>query len=435
MKQSNFLRLYTTLLFIWLLISFSSCKKADEFYLEGNTPEAPFDAAIDTLNLLLQTELQDQSQIRTNNLENDLLGTFIDPVFGRSTGNVYAQVSLKQVNPAFTSTSKADSFIIYIKVDKNAFVGNLDDVQNWKIYSLAEKLETGKNYYSDQKFALSQNIIGSYNGTLNTKDNLLRIRLDSGFAGTFLRENKSSFSDNASFGNFFKGIAIMPDTAGLGNGKGAVITTDLSDTASKMILYYDTTKSFAMQFTGNTRVNTFSHDYKNTEAGKSLENGQSNISGKAYIQSMGGVRIHVSIKDLDIFARSGKLALHKAELVFNKADSAADPLNSKQPVQLFIAPRDKDGNSTVTNFVDASPGLGYYDGIYRPADKTYHFVITNYIQDLIRNYSNNSGFTDYGLNLFVPTNELASPHRAVISAAKFGNSSPKLILTFTKLGE
>lgn len=435
LKQSNSFTLYTTLLFLWLLISFSSCKKADDFYLEGNTPKAPFGAITDTLALQLQTELQDQSLIRTDDLDNDLLGTYMDPLFGRSTGNIYAQVSLKQVNPNFTSSSKADSFMLYIKVDKNTFTGNLSDVQNWKIYKLEEKLEGSKNYYADSKFPLSANPIGTFSGHLNANKDILRINLLNQFADTFFKENKSTFSDNTSFGNFFKGIAIVPDTTGLADGKGAIIKTDLADTASKMVLYYDATRSFTMHFSSNTRVNTFSHNYKDTEAGKSLQNGQSNFSGKAYMQSMGGVRIHVSMKDLESFARNGKISLYKAELVFSKIDSAADAGSKKQPEQLYVVPRDKDGNNTIANFIDASTELGYYDGKYRAGDKTYHFVITNYIHDLIRNYNSDVNFSHNGMNLFVPVNELSSPHRAIISAAKSGNTSPKLILTFTKLGE
>ncbi|RYY68867.1 MAG: DUF4270 family protein [Chitinophagaceae bacterium] len=416
LKPSN-LRSYTILFLMQLLISFSSCKKTEDFYLEGNAPEAPFDLQIDTFDLSLQTETYTS---RTNKLGNDLLGTYVDPVFGRSTANVYTRLALSQFNPSFTTASVCDSVMLYIRLDKNTFSGNLQDVQNWKIYELEEAPQTGISYFSDAKFATKGAAIGTFSKNLNPADSLLRIEISKDFGRRFFTQDKNVFSSNASFINFLQGIAILPDSNGVSKGKGAVVLTELTNAASRLVLFYDTSKSLSMRFDNDLRVNTYSQNLNNTEAGNALNH----FSGKAYMQSIAGLRVHATIPGFDTFTRSKNIAVHKAELIFTKLDSAGDPENSKQPGKVLLNVRAGDGGNTNSSVA----------ADWSEKDKSYHILISRYMQFLANNNRSNKDFVDYGYNLIVTPDAPVSPNRAIINAGKSENK-PKLIITYTKLAE
>ena len=423
LKQSNYSRtLYTALFFLCLLIGFGSCKKTGSFYLEGDSPEPPFNVeSADTFTVTLESE---KHTFGGQNFDDDMLGTFIDPAFGRSTGNVYTQVGLDDRNPSFTATSGYDSFVLYIHLQRNAYIGQLADVQNWKVYELVNALESGKSYSSDTTLAVSQKEIGSFSGSLNAKDSVLHIQLNQEFAQKFFNADKNNFADNPSFVNFLKGIAIIPDSTNI-NGSGAVIAADFSNTKTRLVLYHDKTKSFAMDFQNVQHVNTYSHNYKGSAAGNAIGN---HFSDKAYRQAMGGLRLHVQFPYLkNLVSSDKKLALHQAILILPRTDSASDTYNSNYPKTLLLNVRLESGKSSTATV----------EGTYSAADHAYHFDntrFTDYFQELLAAYENGEDVKPYGLNISIDP-EAGIPTRTIISAAKTGINRPKLVLTFTKLGQ
>jgi len=301
-------------------------------------------------------------------------------------------------------------------------MGSLTDVQKWKIYELATSLESGKAYPTDTALAISEDSIGSFSGNLNPKDSIIRIHLSEAFAKKFFNADKANFADNASFVNFLKGIAILPDSANTNTG--AIIAADFSNKKSKLVLYHDGNKSFAMDFEDVDHANTFKHDYKNTAAGNAIGK---HFPDKAYMQALGGLRMHVQFPYLQNLVNDKKTAIHQAELILTRADSTSDTYNKNYPEKLILNVRSESGKS-FTATVESN---------YSAADHAYHFsspYFTTYFQGLMDAYENGENVKVYGLNISIAP-ESRVPTRTILGASRTGNDRPKLVLTFTKLGQ
>lgn len=401
--------------FIWLLVFTGSCKKTDNFYLEDTTPEAPFGIeTTDTSTILLRTE---RHIYGGQNLEKNLLGTFTDPVFGRTTANIYTQVLLDDINPRFTPTSKFNSFTLYLRVDKNTSTGNFADVQKWSVYELSNGIEAGREYLTDTVLPVLANAVGSYNGPLN--DTLLQISLTEDFAKKFFTANKNNFNDRSAFSNFMKGLAILPDSTGI-NGNGAVAAVNINHAASRLVLRFDDTLSFTMNFRNGQHVNAFTHNYNGTPAGSALN--ANHFPDRAYIQAMAGLRLHVQLPYMKNLAGGKHLAIRKAELIFTRIDSTGAVNGSKHPERITFSGRRENGTNVT--------GASHAD--YNAADKTYRLLLTAYIQELLIAYEKGNDLNTYGLNGFIAP-ETGLPTRAIIDAGPNSSQRPKLVLTYTKL--
>jgi hypothetical protein len=421
------------------LLFFTGCKKNDEeFYLEG-VDERYNVERIDTSTVVVSTERM--GKVNTLNLtsnfhvSSDLAGTFNDPVFGRSTSIVYSSIE-RGSNPTFTASSTVDSFILYIRLHSYPYgaVGAPAETHRWEIHELKSKLDRNKPYYSDTNLAISPEYI-PYEGVLSFTDSMLKINMISsnfpGFANKFLSADPEVYKSDASFADFFNGFAIIPDTTDPFSKTGAIVSLNLDDAASKLVLYHDGNKSYTMTF-GNARINAYKHNYTGTPVAQALNNSS---SPNVYMQSMAGLRLNVQMPNLKNYVKDKKLALHKAELVFTDVDSPGDAYRTSRPARVFIVEREQNGgNTSLFVFPDFTLGEDtYYDGWYNAAKKTYTLGITRHIQNLLEEYNANPGAADYGLNLYIPAAEPLAPSRAII--ANSGTMRPKLVLTFTKLKE
>jgi hypothetical protein len=442
------------LLYIIIVVAVAvACSKVDNnsFILTKNNNPSNLQHS-DTATVQLQTFTN--AGAFTNNLTADQLGAFYDPVFGRTVASINTQiVPLNSMVPGFDTSTVVDSFILALKVTDMTIVtsttaaitGNTSDVQTLRVFKITDQLIANKTYPSDSVIHYGDSV-GTYTGSFSgmmRKDSTLRIHLSKDFAKEFVTQfktNSAIYYDLTTFlTSFLPGIAIIPDSSYSGNGPhGATLPFDLNNTNSRATIFYHNGKNapsnrFDLVMNSGVRVNRYTHQYAGTEAGSHINN--PSAGNKAYLQGLGGLKVKMTLPYLKEYAKLGLIGLQQAELVFPKADSTGD-LQSMEPNFLLIRPRTINGTDCLGQCGFTDDQMAYYGGTWNSSEKSYHFIITKYVQSLLYNMQHNPAFVDYGMNLSIPADNPNTLSRIILGNYQNANPKfrPKLILTFTKIG-
>jgi hypothetical protein len=259
--------------------------------------------------------------VQTNNLPSNLLGVYIDPVYGQQIGNVLTQLSLPTNNPLFGTEPSLDSVVLTLPYfntqtdidDLGNPVYKLDSVYGNMPFKLKisrskfflndfnpeANFETRQKYYSDQGPLFKNNLVGdplyvneafkpsareviyleeNINGEIDTIRAKPRLRVN--LSTPFFQENiidkqgSIELSNNNNFRNFIRGLYFEAEAV---DGNGTMALLNFLDAEAGITLYYknlvvdtadsdgdgDTTEmvekqnSYKLSFGSNT-VNTFS---------------------------------------------------------------------------------------------------------------------------------------------------------------------------------
>ena len=259
--------------------------------------------------------------VQTNNLPSNLLGVYIDPVYGQQIANVLTQLSLSTNNPLFGTEPSLDSVVLTLPYFNTQT--ELDDLGNpvYKLDSVYGNMpfklkisrsnfflndfnpeanfETRQRYYSDQGPLFKSNLVGdpiyineafrpSNRGVVYLEENItgeidtirakprLRVNLPAPFFQENIIDKQGSIelSNNNNFRNFIRGLYFEAEAL---NDNGTMALLNFTDPEAGITLYYtnlvvdtadsdgdgDTTEmvekqnSYKLNFGSNT-VNTFS---------------------------------------------------------------------------------------------------------------------------------------------------------------------------------
>ncbi|MGZ3938134.1 MAG: DUF4270 family protein [Flavisolibacter sp.] len=274
--------------------------------------------------------------------------------------------------------------------------------------------------------------------------NVLRIKLDnaigSKLANMALDSAIGGYYNDSIFRTQFNGLAIK--SANSGN---ALSYFNLSDTATKLIVYYryqvnghDTTGIVQYHHTVNGQSN-----YVNVQKGGNWAASINNSSAdKVYIQSSpSGSYASIVIPNLSSF---GNKVIHRAEIIATKVPSANDNIFTP-PFRLLL---DRISNNADSSYLfekdlllgsDGSVGYINFGGTI--SNNLYRFNITRYVQGIVtkndRNdtlrlwaplraweYSKNLGY--YLQNL--PVNSRVAEGRVVLGGGTYSDSTSRLRL-------
>ena len=425
--------------FIILLFLVSSCKKdKDIIGLEvqpaGDQLNVLF---IDTSTLITSTVKEDF--VRSDENISNLLGSYVDPVFGYASSSVYTQFRLITNDVNFGNPSKlvVDSIVVSLKY--KGYYGNLDP-QNFRIYELTESIYKDSIYYSNDSIAYDLNAVGSLlNHTPNVFDSVnvggtneapqLRIPLNNTFGQKIINESGSpNLANNDNFLSFFKGLYITTDNFQAA-GNGGILYLDLLSTISKLTLYYtdtttQTTHSHNFVINENSaRINHFQHDYTGTPVGTQLSDPSSGLE-KVYVQSMAGVKAKISLPYLKNYAGNASIAINKAELILPVEDDAGASVFAPHE-KLFVVALDSSGENTV--IIDQLEGETYYNGNYDSSTKEYRFNIGRHIHAVLKGER-----TDYGFYI-VASGSAVNANRVILKGGGNPVKKMKLQLTYTNI--
>lgn len=380
----------------------------------------------------------------------NLLGTFNDPIFGKTTADFAFQVRLNSY-PDFSKSAQPDSLVLYLYYTE--VYGDLITRQQLKVYELASDLVLDNKYYQDvnlkglsQSFELAiknyvpkfklDSLSNTYGSTKalpkDTTIQEIAIKLDLNLAKRLMAADSLTLSDNDKFLQYFKGLYIQAEDLNTG---GAIMKINMiaqKNTiahGSYLVLHYHNSEKDSLYYsfsinTNTARVSRFTHyDYSTAKFVANLDKEVTQDS-LIYLQTTGGLRAKILIPDLGNWSDSTNFAINQAQLIFQIDTTVTDITKFEPPTQLVLTALDKDGKEYLPS--DVAFSSGYYGGTYNSKDKTYRFNIAKHMQEVIEKKKDN-----YGFNLSTAFRS-ATFRRTVLKGAT-SKTGIRLEITYSKI--
>ncbi len=389
---------------IFLLLIISSCKKEpDKIGLDLQSPEENINVFYNDSTSVRAYSIKEDS-IRSDETLISLLGSYLDPVFGRSTSILNTSVRLSENGHDFGTNPLLDSMIMIFEYED--YYGDTLTQLNLKAYKLTEKIEYDSTYYSDYPIQFDAGVEMANktfyprpktNVTIDGQTELpqLHIRLSDVLGNEFLSAPSSVFEDNTSFLDWFYGLRFEIDSSAM---PGSVLSFRLISTVSRMMIYYSNDDQDSLDFefiiNDNTaRFANFSHNFglsqDNEFKQQILDHDTLLGDNELFLQPMGGVKTKIFFPNIKDIADGKTIAINEAKLVINGTENITD---YRAPYSLALVRIKEDGKTGL--LIDQFEP--YFGGGYDSSNNQYIFRITRHIQYLF-----SEDEKDYGLYLFV----------------------------------
>lgn len=438
---------HPAVLFLLALVLASACRDPTDIGLgligEGDL----LTARTDTFTIRTYTVRGDSTV--TSNLQDYLVGSDEDPVFGQSTAGLYTEFRLLENNLNFTPDTggvsyTADSLVLALRLIGE--YGNETVPHALRVLRLDEPMETGTLYYARTDFATLPAEVGRIDGFLpRPADSVtvgdvrqpaqLRIPLSAALADDFLRQSvdqTGSFNNDTAFQAFFEGLFLVPDTAaGFADG---FFRVDPDNSFSRLQLYYtastaDTAVQRAQAFvigTGSARSGRYTHAYAGSEADPAACGEAGDPADWTYVSGLAGLRTVVEIPHLEDL---GRIAVNRAMITFPLAPSSAEDSVFPAPPDAYLIRSDSTGCRNAFSFIIRNDELflsvrdqfepgSHYDSRRRSVyllDGTrvdgYQLNVTREVQAILNGDVENGGFLLLSFPFF------RSAHRAAVGSA------------------
>lgn len=428
-----------TLFLITTILSFTSCKKeADLIGLNTQPSSDKLDAQYtDTISIVAYSVLEDS--VRSDETTDNLLGRYIDPIFGKTNASFYTQIRLSNNDVDFGTTPLLDSLILSLVYTSPYYYGDTTTQLTVNVYRIKEDLYIDSAYYSNRSFTKDTVRVASYSFTPNLHKSVtingetlppqLRIKMDTALGNAILKMTSEELSDNDHFLTSFKGLflTISPTSS-----NGAILYFDLENAYSQMTIYYrnSTQLSLSYNFVINekcARFNHFDHDYTNADAAfrQQVINKNTSLGEQVlYLQAMGGVKTKIFFPHIKNFKALSTFAISKAELVISNYESTS---SFAAPIALALTKLKSDGTNAFLPDDAVYEGETYFGGSYNSATNEYRFRLNKHIQQLI-----STNDVDHGMALLVSGSAVYA-NRLLMNGPKQSNNKMRLLLTYTIL--
>jgi hypothetical protein len=369
-------------------------------------------------------------KIRVDHPTANFVGSFNDPIFGRTDGSFAAQLRISS-NPVFDPAATLDSLVL--RLTYKEIYGDTSTVQTLNVYEMLGDLDFDAKYMStfNLKALTSPNPIGTASfipkfktdsANTDTVAQYVRIRLDPLFGNRLLKFDSLKMASNEEFLKNFKGIYIEPSPV---NRKGTLI--GLSPTSTAMGIYYHTAAKDSLFFIYNVSANSaniaaFSHNYLKSEFISHL-NQEVIQDTLIYVQPTGGTKAKINIPSLDKWKDSTSYIIDKATIVFYVDTLASDMDRFHIPPRVYLKYLDSTGTEVFPK--DSELSSYYYGGYYDSTTGSYTFNITRHLQQIIKKEIETTSF------YLVHADRSGTASRVIL---KSGNSSQpiKLQVKYTR---
>lgn len=369
-------------------------KKADQVGLGLQPASQELSVVFDNSSGLIAYSIREDS-VRTdaNAIKTGMVGSMLDPVFGRTHAQIYSQFRLSENGHNFGEGAQLDSLILSLAY--SSFYGDTMTQQTVRVYELNVDMDPDTTYYSNQSLSDYGTEIAAYTFMPRPADTLyidsvaqqpqLRIPLSSDFAQKLIDADDAVYDDNEAWLEFMKGLRITADQAG---GDGGIMLFDMLESATVLTIYYrsaDNEDTLSFEFLSNSncaRFTAFDHnDYLEASSGLKAQIIDGDTSGGNeifYLQAMGGVKAQLRLPDIQNFFADGPVSINEAKLIFNIYDDGTD---LAAPPQLGLAMVDEEGDYLPV--ADANEVASYYGGYLSENKDSYFFRISQHVQQIL----------------------------------------------------
>lgn len=369
-------------------------------------------------------------KIRVDHPTTNFVGSFNDPIFGRTEGNFAAQLRITS-NPDFDPAATLDSLVL--RLTYKEIYGDTATVQTLKIYEMLGDLDFDAKYMStfNLKALASANPIGTTNfipkfktdsANTDTVAQYVRFRLDPTVGNRLLKMDSLKMVSNEEFLKHFKGIYVEATPV---NRKGTLI--GITPTSTAMGIYYHTATKDSLFFIYNVSANSaniaaFDHNYLKSEFISHM-NQEVIQDSLIYVQPTGGTKAKINIPSLDKWKDSSRYIIDKASIVFYVDTLASDLDRFHIPPRVYLKYMDSTGTEVFPR--DSELSSYYYGGYYDSSTGSYTFNITSHLQQIIKKEVETTSF------YLVHSDRSGTASRVVL---KSGNSSQpiKLQVKYTR---
>lgn len=393
-------RIFVSAIFLSLLLG--SCKKEDSDIGLGLENELLNATMVDSFQINTYTIREDS--LKTDELTTMLLGSYVDPVFGKTSSTIYTQFRPASPNPSVDmGITTVDSVRLYFRY--SGYYGELDP-QTFTVQRITERFYKDSAYYSDRSMTTdgiermlsgSETVRPNYTANVvvgnDTLAPMLSLKLDNAMGLDILNAIAAGhLVSEATFNNYFYGLRIGVNNVSQPVNSGGILYLDPLHAQTKMVVYYTegtVRKELAFPIgTSQARFEQFVHDYTGTPVGAQLSNPA--LGQKAfYTQSMAGVTTIMTIPGLSNLKNFGtNVLINKAEL-YLPAQYFIGDVYGPAPSN-FLSFKLSNGKYSVT--VDQGLLDPSYGGTYVDSKKAVTFNIGRHVQYILRGDLQNLGF-------------------------------------------
>ena len=347
--------------------------------------------------------------ILTAGLTKTPLGYFQDPVLGTTESNIAVALNLP-AQGAYTlptGTIVIDSAVLALHYADGFYGDSLTSKFKVNVYQLGTRV-LNRAYYNTTNWTKNLGpLVGTRSFFAHTHDSLkvyhiitgapdtlikvgpqLRIPINKNFINQILfTASGEQLGSNTVFLNSVKGLYLTIDKSGT-QGAGGTLMFNMTDSLN---VYYHaingTTIDTALV---QLPLTTHAAEIKQTPSSAVLTELANTTSGGRnviYLQGLAGLKTKISfpyIKNI-LTTVGSRIVINRAELVITPVPGSTIPFVAQPKLTMY----QYDITHTPQVLQDASGndprsgGIGTFGGYYNQAFRSYHFVITGYIQDLM----------------------------------------------------
>lgn len=451
------LGLLTLLISLFIL---NSCKTQDGIGLDPSTPIA---GKLIADTSIVATTVKEDSIITSSLSARVPLSYFKDPEFGTTEANIAMVLSTPGASAYTlpTGTITIDSARLILPYATDGFYGDsLLSTYKIDVHQLDERIDPTKSYYNTKNFSSSSNLLGTKTFLARAHDTLkivsivkggpdtlikvkpqVRIPIDANFINQrFFSASANTLSNPVIFESLIKGLYVTLDknqTPGVGGNMYFNL-----DSAALTIYYKNfsggATDTTAISLSIGRKVVEIKHTYSTTVQA-ALDN--TSTKGLVYLQGLAGLRAKLTLPDVKgIFTAAGgsdNVVLNRAELIVKVDPGSTTPFAPSKRLTLYrydIARQ----RVTLQDASSTDPRSSNFGGAYNAATGEYHFIITAYLQDLLRGKSVDYGTFLAPVNPTGTTIDLTPASTYADRSIIVGKNSPyrvKLNIIYTKINQ
>jgi hypothetical protein len=432
--------------FFIAILTLTACKKEPTNIGDGLEDGSLNLMTTDTFTIVTYSEKVDS--IETDETAVNLLGSYVDPDFGKVDCGIVTQLRLSSNDPQLKDSSDAvmvvDSVVLSLRYTSINYYANLQPM-TFEVYKISNTLaRDDQEYYAfDSPTITGTNLIETGTATIMpdivTKPIVgdvafpahLRLKLDPAFGAELITasENGDLADDNA-FTSYLKGLYIKVDGSALTPGMGTILYFVMENSVSNLTLYFhnaadNVLKEYAFEFNSSgARYNDIKFDRTGTDVEAAL-NDPSKGKEAFYVQGSavrGVIEIpHIMDFNYDSLGNWDPKIINKAVLILPVQDFGGDVFHPSKALIIAKIIDDKFSELTV-DFSSGNAAISYDD-----INKEFRFLITREVAGMLNGTRSLLGYRIYSTSFFGSTVE-----RIVLNGSETTlKDKPRLEVTYS----